>query len=96
MVRFAHLLLWSGTTILAASSGGRYTVNDTLRGRMPKTFGGWTAAEDAAAKQEGEVKKEVRVGRSSIGMIPGEEAATPDKTKIHYPTTKSRVFSVVD
>ena len=37
---------------------------------------GTAAAEDAAAKQEGEVKKEVRVGRSSIGMIPGGEAAT--------------------
>ena len=46
MVRLFHLLIWSATAY--ASSGGRYTVNDTLRGRMPKTFGGWTAAEDAA------------------------------------------------
>jgi hypothetical protein len=28
--------------------------------------------------------------------VAGPEAVTPEKTKIHYPTTKSRVFSVVD
>mmetsp|Transcript_23235 Transcript_23235/g.57034 ORF Transcript_23235/g.57034 Transcript_23235/m.57034 type:complete len:81 (+) Transcript_23235:107-349(+) len=28
--------------------------------------------------------------------VAGEEALSPDKKKIHYPTTKSRVFSAVD
>ena len=28
--------------------------------------------------------------------VAGEDAVSPDKKKIHYPTTKSRVFSAVD
>lgn len=28
--------------------------------------------------------------------VAGEEAVSPAKKKVHYPTTKSRVFSVVD
>ena len=35
-------------------------------------------------------------GPQAFKTVAGEEAVTPEKTKIHYPTTKSRVFSVVD